>query len=182
MRENLKGVKAFNKKVQKVIPRAAASAANRAGQSARTAATRKTRETYAVKAGAVNKTFKLTRATPGNLNLSLTSKDKGLPLINFKVRPSKPVKKQPKSLKASVKLGSNKPVGGAFIAQLGDRVVVAQRDGEKRFPVSELYGPAVPVMVNNPEVREEVDRTFRQTFENRMPHEVQRVLGKLGLG
>lgn len=171
----LQEAKAALNDIQKLTPKAVRSALNRAGQGIKTEAGRKIRETYTIKAKEASQTIKVTRL--GDLGLRLTSKGRNIPLIRFKTTPSSPPAKQPKVLKASVKKGGKKPVRGAFVTRVGGHVGVLKRLGEKRLPIQELFGPAVPVMLGSDGVREHLEAEAHRRIEDRLEHELNRLLG-----
>ncbi|MFU1797374.1 phage tail protein [Paenibacillus azoreducens] len=170
--------------VQKNIPKAFVSAMNRVGQGVKTEASKKVRETYDIKAGDIKRygNIRVTKANAASLQLLLTSKGPNIPLIRFKTRPSKPPKRRPKVLMASVKKSGGKPIPGAFVAAMGSgHVGVFKRAGKSRTPISELYGPAVPIMLNEPGVAEHLQDEANKRMQKRLDHEVNRVLGRLSI-
>ncbi|KAA8750101.1 phage tail protein [Paenibacillus sp. UASWS1643] len=182
IKSNARRVRNFGSKVETSVPKSAASAMNRATQMARTAASRKVREKYTVKAASITKTFSAGKASAGSLRSKLVSSDGSMPLIRFKTYPSKPTpKKLPKVLKASILNGGKKVVPGAFVTKVGSHIGVLERKTKKRLPIKELLGPAVPVMVNKQEVREETEKVLKEAFETRMMHELGRNLGRINL-
>lgn len=178
---NIKSAVKSTKQISKVIPKATSAALNRAGQRAKTEAVRKTREIYNITAKTINQTIRIKRSTVSNLTLELKSKGPNIPLIRFKTTPSKPSARQPKVLKAAVKKGAKKPIPGAFVAQAGAHIGVFERKGRGRLPIVELRGPAVPVMMNNDEVVEAAREAYAESFSERLPHEIDRLLGRLSL-
>lgn len=166
--------------VQKNVPKAFSAALNRVSTGIRTEAVRKVRETYIIKAGDVRKTIKITKANPARLEILMVSRGGNIPLINFRTTPSKPnTTRRPKVLKAQVKKqGSKKPIPGAFVAQMrSGHIGVFERSGKRRLPIRELYGPAVPSMLDNPEVQEHLQKEAQRRMAERLDHEVNRVLG-----
>ena len=167
--------------VQKNIPKAFSAALNRVGQGVKTEASKKVRETYDIKAGDVKRygNIRITKANVGRLQLLLTSRGPNIPLIRFKTRPSKPPARQPKVLTASVKKSGGKPIPGAFVAAMrSGHIGVFKRSGKSRTPIGELYGPAVPVMLNEPGVSEHLQEEASRRMQKRLDHEVNRVLGR----
>ncbi|MNW62222.1 hypothetical protein D3C74_403400 [compost metagenome] len=101
-------------------------------------------------------------------------------MIGFGVTPRKRLKKPPKSVKAAVyRGGAKKPIPGAFIATAGSHLGVFERAGKKRLPIKELRGPAVPQMAGNEEVREHVQLVYGEEMQKRLPHELNRTIGKV---
>ncbi|QHZ50027.1 Prophage minor tail protein Z (GPZ) [Paenibacillus phage phiERICV] len=163
--------------VQKAVPAAARSALTRAGQGIKTEANRKVRELYTVKAKDVNAAMKITR--DDDLHLRLTGKGKNIPLIKFQTTPRKPPKR-PKTVMTSVKKdGGKKAIPGAFIAQVGGHIGAFKRVGKKRLPIQELYGPAVPVMLNNEVIKKHIETEAQKRLSERLDHELNRRLGRI---
>jgi hypothetical protein len=159
------------------VPRVASRAINRAATTARTEAARKVRQEYVVKHGDVIKTIKIKKASAGELFAEVTSKGPLLPLIRFKVNPRKPSPRRKAPLRASVKRGGGGPIKRAFTAQMASgHTGVYQRVGDKRFPIRQLHGPAVPQMIDNKEVGEWVEEKASERLEERLDHEINRVL------
>lgn len=180
VKDNLKQVNRSLKQMDKAVRQATLSSLNRATQRAKTETGRKVREKYIVKQKEVLETIKVQKAKAGGLTATLTSKGHTIPLIRFGVAPRRKLKKAPKALKAAVyRGGAKKPIPGAFIATAGSHLGVFERSGKKRLPIRELRGPAVPSMAANDEVREHVQGVFGEEMLKRLPHELNRTLGRL---
>ncbi|MFD0710632.1 phage tail protein [Paenibacillus sp. GCM10027626] len=167
--------------VQKNIPKAFGSALNRVGQQVKTAASKEIRKTYDIKASDVKKygNIKVTKTESSTLQLLLTSKGPNIPLIRFKTRPSKPPKRRPNVLNASVKRSGGKAIPGAFVAGMkSGHIGVFKRVSKKRNPIKELYGPAVPIMLGDDGVAESLNRVASEGMNKRLDHEINRVLGR----
>lgn len=166
--------------VEKNMPKAFSAAINRVSQGMRTEAVKKVRETYQVKAGDVRKTIKITKASPARLEMLMVSRGSSLPLIKFRTTPRNVPTRQPRVLKAQVKKsGGKKPIPGAFVAKMrSGHVGVFMRSSKKRLPVNELYGPAVPVMLNEEGVQEHLQQEAQRRMADRLDHEMNRVLGR----
>jgi len=154
------------------------SALSRTTQRLKTESGRKAREMYVVKSKAVTDQVVLRRGSASNLSSELRWKGRNIPLMQFRTNPKSP-SARPRALKAAVKrAGGNKKVDGAFIARMrSGHVGVFRRSSRKRLPIEELYGPAVPVMLNNPEVVEQLERVAVEEMEKRFEHEMNRRLG-----
>jgi hypothetical protein len=155
------------------------SALNRTSQRLKTESGRKAKETYIVKSKAVTDQVVLKRGSVSNLSSELRWKGGNIPLLQFRTNPKSPSAKRPRALKAAVKReGGNKKVGGAFLARMSSgHIGVFRRSSRRRLPVEELYGPAVPVMLNNPEVTEHLERVAVEEMDKRIEHELNRRLG-----
>ncbi|AKL95012.1 prophage minor tail protein Z [Clostridium aceticum] len=151
-------------------------ALNRTASNVQANAVRKARAEYNIKAQDVKDTIKITKANKQTLGALVKSSGKGTPLIKFKVTPKQvDPKKPPKVLKAAVKKGGLKKVIGAFVADLrGNKIF--RRKKSKRLPIKELFGPAVPQMLNNIDVRVYIEIEALKTFDKRLEREIKRVL------
>jgi len=167
--------------VERNIPKAMTSALNRVGTEVKTAASREIRKRYDVRATDIKKYGKInvTRASTATMQLILKSVGPSIPLIRFRTRPSRPPIRRPKVLTASVKRSGGKPIPGAFVALMGSgHVGVFKRVGKRRNPIQELYGPAVPVMLGEDGVAENLNEVAQKSMNKRLNHEVNRVLGR----
>lgn len=159
----------FYKKAPNVIVRAL----NRAAMNARTNAVNKARENYNIKATDVRKTITIRKANKNALGAMVISKGSTVPLIKFKVSPKKRTKKR-KAIKAAVKKGPLKEVGGAFIGDVhGSKVF--KRVGNSRLPINRLFGPSIPQMLGNRSVKEYIETEAIKIFDKRLTHEINRV-------
>lgn len=183
IRADLKQASRLMKQMERITPKAAVSALNRAASSARTAGVRKVRERYTIKAKDVNAVFKIVgKPSASSLEAVLRAKTGSMPLINFQTSPSKPVGKQPKAgVKATVLRGKRSVLKHAFVTKVGSggHVGIFERSTRKRFPIKEIFGPPIPQMLNNEDVREEIEKTFADTFESRIGHEIDRQLARI---
>lgn len=180
VKDNFKQVNRSLKQMDKAVRQAVLSSINRATQRAKTETGRKTRERYVIKQKEVVQTLSVRKAQKSTLQAVITSKGHTIPLINFSVAPKRKLKRAPKALKAAAfRGGVRKPIPGAFIATAGTHLGVFMRQGKKRLPIDELRGPAVPSMVGSEEVREHVQQVYGQEMEKRLPHELDRLLGRL---
>lgn len=160
------------------VPLALSRAINRVTRSAKTEAVRQVRDEYTAKAGAINKTIKVTRANPNNLSAKIESRGSSMSLLDFRVNPKKPSPRRRSPITVEVRRGSKKPIEGAFVQRMGNGGVgVFARVGSARLPIRKLFGPAVPVMLNNDSVVEAVQRRAEEQLESRIGHEMNRVLG-----
>jgi hypothetical protein len=181
VRSNLRAAKRQLSGMEKLIQKATRSAINRATQRAKTETGRKVREKYVIKQGDAVKTLSVRPAGGGSLKAEMTSKGSTIPLINFNTAPKKRNKNPPRVLKAAVFRGkARKPIPGAFVATMSSgHTGVFKREGKKRLPIRELRGPAVPSMVGNEEVMEHVQNVYGEEMGKRLPHELDRLLGRL---
>lgn len=180
IKDNLKAANKSLKQMDKAVRQATLSSINRATQRAKTETGRKVREKYLVKQKEVVETISIRKAKSSVLSATLTSKGHNIPLIRFGVTPKRRLKRTPKAVKAAVfRGGAKKPIPRAFIAIAGSHLGVFERAGKKRLPIKELRGPAVPSMAGNEEVREHVQTVYGEEMQKRLPHELDRTIGRL---
>ena len=161
------------------IEKAASLAFNRAVMQGRTAATREATAKYTAKAKTIRPTFKMKKASKNRLDAALISAGDAIPLKEFSVKPSTDTTgKNRKQLSVSVRKDTgSKAFNRAFIsAKKGGNVF--EREGKSRLPIKKLYGPAVPSMLGNAEVSEEVQDFMAEVAAKRLDHEVKRILEK----
>lgn len=169
-------------KLNKGIPQAFSRAINRVSQGVKTEAVRKVRQTYNLRARDVSALGNVKVHSTGQLEITLTSHGNNIPLIKFKTNPRAPLRGNSRRvLKAAVRKDSGmKPIPGAFVASMrSGNVGVYERIGKRRLPIQQLHGPAVPIMLNEPGVREHLEREAQRRLAIRLDHEVGRVLGAL---
>ncbi|GEB35304.1 hypothetical protein BPA01_48840 [Brevibacillus parabrevis] len=167
------------------------SALNRTIHGVGTEATRKTKERFFVKTADVKGTLRTRNAAPENLEATMTSTSKNLPLMRFKTNPGKVPKRRPAATKSAVRRVGLAPVRGAFIAQMRSghvgvfkrmrswRHKKVTRNGKTYWsglPIRELYGPSVPGMVGSRKVVEHVEQEAKRRMETRLDHEMNRLL------
>lgn len=160
--------------------KAISAALNRTTDGVRTDAVREVTETYDIKAKDVRANIGIKKSNPSTLRASVSGKGSPIPLINFRVTPSKPGRQKPGTvLRASVKRSGGRPIPGAFVAQFkSGHVGVMQRISKSRLPVRELFGPAVPQMMGEEKVQKEVLARAEERFGKRLDHEIARLLEK----
>lgn len=161
--------------ISQKMPKAMRSALHHTGQRLQTAAIRKARQEYVIKTGDVKKYGGL-RVTQGQGTITLRSRGRNIPLIKFRTTPSRSVKNKPRTLKAAVKHGGKKPVRGAFVSRMSNgNVGVYRRQAKKRLPIDQLYGPAVPIMLNSARIRAELQQEMDERLGKRIVHETERI-------
>ncbi|AIW41790.1 phage tail protein [Paenibacillus sp. FSL M8-0228] len=179
VRSNLRAARKQMAVMDKILKQATRSSVNRATQRSKTELGRKIRERYVIKQSEATKTVTVRKAAGTGMSSEIKTKGKTIPLINFSVNP-KQRPARPKTVKAGVLRGSpRKPLKRAFISNMGGHTGVFERVGKKRLPVRELRGPAVPEMANNEEVVTHVQEVYADEMNKRMPHELNRLLGRL---
>lgn len=147
---------------------------NRALQEGRTVAVREGAKHYTLKSRDVRSSFKMNKAARANLNAELISTGTNLPLSRYAHKPQTDTTgARRKPIRVGVKKsGGMKPLGQGFIWQ----GKVMQRVGASRLPVAHKYGPAVPSILDNPQVVDAVTDKMTEAVERRMEHETLRLL------
>lgn len=100
-----------------------------------------------------------------------------IPLIKFDTQAT-----QSGLVSARVKASSPREIlENAFTAQMGTHKGIYERIGADRFPLRELYGPATPqMMYSNEEVLDAMEERMVEVYEQRIDHEVERLLNGWG--
>lgn len=159
----------------------------------KTAAGKMVRQTYHISAGDFNsrgymRYNSVTKNGDGIIG-SIEYSGGVIPLIKFKVSPSTPKKKTTPSaavLKASslVKFNRQKNV---FVAQMkSGHIGIMERQKGTVSPTTgkeklkELLSPAVPQMVGNEKVMQNVEERVNEVINQRIEHEIERLLSKNG--
>ncbi|RKI39971.1 hypothetical protein D7V86_12370 [bacterium D16-51] len=159
----------------------------------KTAAGKMVRQTYHISAGDFNsrgymRYNSVTKNGDGIIG-SIEYSGGVIPLMKFKVSPSAPKKKTTPSaavLKASslVKFNRQKNV---FVAQMkSGHIGIMERQKGTVSPATgkeklkELLSPAVPQMVGNEKVMQNVEERVNEVINQRIEHEIERLLSKNG--
>ena len=159
----------------------------------KTAAGKMVRQTYHISAGDFNsrgymRYNSVTKNGDGIIG-SIEYSGGVIPLIKFKVSPSTPKKRTTPSaavLKASslVKFNRQKNV---FVAQMkSGHIGIMERQKGTVSPATgkeklkELLSPAVPQMVGNEKVMQNVEERVNEVINQRIEHEIERLLSKNG--
>jgi len=159
------------------VERAAVPAMNRASLAGKTYGVRKLMATYATKRGNVAKTLHIERATRSSLVAGFTSHGSRIPLALFQVRPSgRSTRSNQLSVTVRRDSGGSGIKRGFVNAIHNGRMTVLQREGSARYPLRALSGPAVPQMLNEEGVREEIEARATEMLAKRFDHEIGRLL------
>jgi hypothetical protein len=158
-------------------PNAIANALNRAITTVASHVSREVRKEYNIKAKDVKATLKKVRATRANLSAMVSSQGEVVPLDRFKVSPKTPQPKRKKPIKVAVKKTGLKPLLGAFVADING-IKVFKRVTKHRLPIQRMFGPSIPQMLGNEEIRNKINREGEKMFYKRLDHEINRILSK----
>lgn len=168
---------AFGKEAERAVVRSV----NRAVQGIETDGVKLIRQEYNIKAGDVRKAFKIKRAGNGVLEAAAIVSGGRIPLIRFGARPAKLGGRKPlKGVSVLVKK-ARKTIRHSFVARMkSGHVGVFQRDRNRRLPISEKFSLAVPQMLENPVVIEQIQEGVLKRYERTLTHEINLALNKMG--
>lgn len=158
-------------------PNVLTSALNRTVTNVASNISKEVRKEYNIKAFDVKQTITKTKASRTRMTAVVSSKGTPIPLDRFKLSPRAVQPKRKKPIKAGVKKGGLREVIGAFVSDLNG-IKVFQREGKKRLPVKRLYGPSIPQMLGNQEVVNRINQEGALMFNNRINHEIERLLNR----
>lgn len=179
--EAVERVEAILAGVQNGAERALSNAINRGISRVKTGAIRRVKEIYTVQSGAFNEAtrIRVNKASTGNLVGFVSFAGYKIPLYKFKVTPTAPgVKKQ---VRAAVMKGGGTPFEDAFIAQMrSGHIGVFERETRKRLPIEEKMGLSAAQMVGNEKVIETLEEEAQQLVNQRLEHEINRLLSGYG--
>ncbi|MCM3567854.1 phage tail protein [Neobacillus mesonae] len=156
-------------------PNVLASSLNRAVTNVASNISKELRKEYTVKTTDIKNTLDKTKASRSNLRAVVRSQGELIPLDKFKVSPKTVQPKRKKPIKIGVKKDGIKPVLHAFVTDING-IKVFERMGKPRLPIRRLFGPSVPQMLNNEEVRNRINHEGYQMFNRRLDHEINRIL------
>lgn len=166
--------------VQGRAPNAISRAMNRAVTATSTSVSKEIRKKYHVKAGDVKSATTRKNSSPSKLSASVNIAGGPIGLDKFKVSPKTVNPKRKSQLKISVRKDRGAgTVSGAFNANISG-LKVMERTGKKRLPIDRLFGPAIPQMAKNEEVSAAAGRRGGVVFEERLRHEIGRLLERSG--
>ncbi|MBM7580012.1 phage tail protein [Jeotgalibacillus terrae] len=161
--------------LKKKAPNAISAALNRAMNTVATNISKEIRQEYNIKAGDIKETLSKTRASRTNMNAIVSSRGNLIPLDRFKVTPKNPSPKRKAPIRVGVKKGGKKTLLGAFVADINGNKVF-RRQGKKRLPIDRMFGPSVPQMLKNEDIRLRVNQEGQLMFNKRLDHEINRIL------
>lgn len=150
---------------------------NRAMTTVAARVSQEVRKDYNIKAGDIKATLEKTRATRTNLAAIVKSKGEPVPLDRFKLTPRKAQPKRKKPIKVGVKKDGMKEILHAFVADING-IKVFKRKGKSRLPIKRLFGPSIPQMIGNEEVRLKINKAGQEMFYKRLDHEIEQILNK----
>ena len=161
--------------------RAVGSALARAAAAGKTVAKRAVTQEYAISSEFSNRTKNINtiqRRSNGELSINFGYRGSVIPLRVFDTK----VDRSGRVVTRVKKSGARQALDHAFEAKMGSHYGIYERQGEKRFPVKELFGPATPqMMYSNENVMDSIEEKMASTYEERIEHEITRILNGWGV-
>ena len=183
--ETMERVEAMLAQVPKGAERAFSNAINRGLSKVKTGAFREVKRVYTVQSSALRKatTTSEKKASTGDLAGHIRFAGYKIPLYKFSVTPKKPG--TGKKVYATMKRGGGAVYDDAFIATMHnnggkDHTGVFHRETRKRLPISEYMGLSAAHMVGETAVAEKLQEEAQKTVDERVMHEVERLLNGYG--
>ena len=143
---------------------AISAAAKRAASHAKSIGTKHVRQTYTIDAASIKAATSI-RATQDGAILRIAGPRKSVG--HYKA------KKRKGGIFVSIKKGSGDIVPRSFAYSN----TFFKRQGKARLPIERIFGPAVPQLFGNEAIREEIAAKAMQKYEERIRHEVGRLIG-----
>ncbi|THF83723.1 phage tail protein [Cohnella fermenti] len=191
----VKGLSAAKRDIKKMrdqMQAAASTALNRVGKGVMTEASSKVRETYNIKDQDVKAAFSPLYSAPGAGEVRIKAKGSNLPLLHYKLTPKAPNPRKPKAVTVAVRRGEKKRLKTAYLHPGSGRLRVLKRQkptgqsGRRRvrneegdypeLPIEEIHGPAVPRMLNEPQVIKHIEEQAGERMLKQLDHEIKRIL------
>lgn len=177
------------RRVEKVLagvsngaPRALSNAINRGLSRAKTEATKEIKKVYTIKHSEIQKNtqIQVRQANAGEVAGYVSFSGVKIPLYKFSVTPKIPGTKE--KVHAVVKRGGGGTFEDGFIQKMRStgHVGLFVRKGSTRLPIEEKMGLAVAQMVGNDQVLEQIEKEAQKTVDQRIEHEISRLLNGYG--
>jgi hypothetical protein len=162
------------------VVKALTRAINRAADAARAEAVRGATARYRVQASAIRKTMTIHRAAGNQPAAAISSTGNRIALHKFRVVPNDPAygKRRTRPHKAAVlKANAPKAVPGMFVARMKNGHIGAfSREGKKRLPIREHFGPSIPEMLGQESVIRLIENRATEMLESRLEREIDFIL------
>ncbi|GGG32927.1 hypothetical protein GCM10007425_29500 [Lysinibacillus alkalisoli] len=187
-KQRIKEIKSQLDALQNEAPSVISRSMNRAITAIATSVNKGIRKEYRVEAASVKKAMKKKNASAANLSASVQVSGSPIGLNRFKVSPKTVNPKRRSQLKISVKKTGGGTIPGAFNADVNGIKVMKRTGvvhtatkgnyaGKRREKIERKFGPSVPQMAKNEEIASAARRRGGEVFEDRLKHEIQRLLG-----
>ncbi|WP_018935656.1 MULTISPECIES: phage tail protein [unclassified Thioalkalivibrio] len=153
-----------------IVPDSISRALNRATTATRTRASSAIRQVYNVPAAEVRGTFRITRASRTRPEALIESRGVRLPLSRFGARQTR----RGVTLNVRRSTGRRLLSGGFFGQGSMPSSRLFRREGSARLPVEQLFGPAVPQMLQESGVERQVLQRAEEVYLSTLEHELRR--------
>lgn len=172
-------------KILKGVPggtfKAVGSALARAGQAGRTVAARAASKEYAISQQQFNSNIRninhFTKTSGDTVTVEFGYCGYVIPLVKFDTTVTGDGHIATRAKRASTKT----ILDNAFMANMGKHTGIFERETPSRFPVRELFGPApTQMMYSSEEVMDAVEERASEVYEQRIEHEITRILNGYG--
>jgi len=158
--------------------RAVAAAAKRAAQKGKTEAGRFAAAEYTIGKSGFMSHCKIKSSVSGGeggaTSVSIEFAGSVIPLLEFNTRYARGGR-----LTTTVKSGSSATLYHAFVAPMFGPAAVFEHINQTRGPVEQKFGPSTGHMMQNDVIIEQEDKVMMETFEQRIDHEISRILAGL---
>jgi len=161
------------------INKAINRAAKRAADTAKAESIRQEASEYTLPVSEIRGTITTRKISGGDIGAVMKISSSPFPLTKFAgVTPNNTMPPAKGPVVAKVKKGGGATMKRAFVAKMkSGHVGVFEREGEKNLPIDQLFGPATPSMFDaNENVNEAVMKLAGETFNDRVQHELERLL------
>jgi len=179
--ETIERVETLLSGIPKGAERAFSNSINRGLSRVKTTAMKQVKQVYAVQSSALTAatTTRISKASTGNIAGYVSFSGFKLPLYKFNVTPKK--SGTGKQVTASVMKNGGTTFEDAFVAEMkSGHMGVFERSGRKRLPVEEIMGLSAAQMVGSAAVIEELEKEAQKVVDERLSHEIDRILNGFG--
>lgn len=179
--EDIERVETMLTGVPKGAERAFSAAINRGLSHTKTQAFKKVRNVYAVNQNELNKATRtrVQKANTGNLAGYVSFSGVKIPLYKFQVTPKTP--RTGKKVRAGVMKNGGATFEDAFIAKMDSgHTGIFERITSKRLPIEEKMGLSAAQMVKNEVIMEQLEKEAQEKVDERLKHEIDRILNGYG--
>lgn len=163
------------------VYRAVGSAIKRSAQHGLTVGMRIVSEEYAIGQDELKRNTKnintIVRDGAGSYEVTFGYRGNVIPLIRFDTR----IDRNGRVATRVLRKNTRQILEQAFTARVGAHTGVFERETDARFPIRELFGPsAVQAFYAREETVDKMNDEILATYENRIEHEITRVLNGWG--
>lgn len=161
------------------IYRAVGSSIKRAAQHGLTIGMRIVADEYAISSGELKKntTNINTISKDGSYSVTFGYRGYAIPIIKYDTHIAADGRVETRVLRSN----SRQLLDHAFVSRVGTHTGIFERETDARFPIKEIFGPAATqAFYAREKTVDQMDEAVRQSYENRIEHEITRVLNGWG--